>query len=190
MTEENTKEVAAGIIIYRKTGEGPRFLLLYHGGKYWNFPKGKPKEREGSFRTALREVWEETGITEKDLSFRDWFKVQDSFSFQKEKKKILKTVTYYLAETRRSEVILKKKHEKQGGERHHGYAWFLFRDAYDILSAPNLKRNLKKANEIIIRRKGFYRNEKNKEREGRHIQASGQDSQKSQFIPRGGKRPQ
>jgi 8-oxo-dGTP pyrophosphatase MutT (NUDIX family) len=35
------REISAGIIIYRRTLKGPKFLLLYHGNNYWNFPKGK-----------------------------------------------------------------------------------------------------------------------------------------------------
>ncbi len=37
------KEISAGIIIYRKaqTKAEIKFLLVYHGGGYWNFPKGK-----------------------------------------------------------------------------------------------------------------------------------------------------
>jgi len=40
------EQVAAGIIIYQRTKDGPRFLLLYHGGRYWNFPKGKIENQE------------------------------------------------------------------------------------------------------------------------------------------------
>ena len=63
------KEISAGIIIYRKTLEGVKFLLLYHGGGYWNFPKGKIEAEEKSFQAALREIREETGLIKQDLKF-------------------------------------------------------------------------------------------------------------------------
>ncbi|MBI4994923.1 NUDIX domain-containing protein, partial [Candidatus Peregrinibacteria bacterium] len=67
------KEISAGIIIYRKTSEGIKFLLLYHGGRYWNFPKGKLDQGEKSFRAALREVKEETGLSSNELRLKEWF---------------------------------------------------------------------------------------------------------------------
>jgi 8-oxo-dGTP pyrophosphatase MutT (NUDIX family) len=39
------REISAGIIIYRKTKDGVKFLILYHGRGYWNFPKGKISTR-------------------------------------------------------------------------------------------------------------------------------------------------
>ena len=70
-------EVCAGVIIYRRTRSGIKFLLLYHGGRYWNFPKGHATEGEKSFAAAIREVREETGLGQSDMRFLDWFRVQD-----------------------------------------------------------------------------------------------------------------
>ncbi|KKT91204.1 MAG: NUDIX hydrolase [Candidatus Jorgensenbacteria bacterium GW2011_GWA2_45_13] len=145
-------EISAGIIIYRFTKEGPKFLLLYHGGRYWSFPKGKLAEKERSFKAALREVWEETGIRSTNLRFADWFKVEDRFSFVRNKEKIYKTVTYYLAETNKIEVRIKIQPESHQGEHHEGYGWFLYNDGITLLKAPNLKRNLKKAYDLISRK--------------------------------------
>ncbi|MBI5732677.1 NUDIX domain-containing protein [Candidatus Jorgensenbacteria bacterium] len=139
------KEISAGIIIYRKTSEGIKFLLLYHGGRYWNFPKGKLDQGEKSFRAALREVKEETGLSSNELRLKEWFKVYDRFTFTKNKEKVFKIVMYYLAET--DNPIIKISSE------HHGYGWFLLRDALRMLMYPNLKSNLKKAYDNIIRKK-------------------------------------
>ncbi|RJQ27777.1 NUDIX domain-containing protein [Candidatus Parcubacteria bacterium] len=147
-------EYSAGIIIYRRTKEGPKFLLLYHGGPYWNFPKGK-LDGESNFKAALREVKEETGILERDLRFREWFRVQDKFSYSRNKEKIYKTVTYYLAETKKQEVRIKIVPESHEGEKHEGYGWFLYRDASRFLISPTLKQNLKKAYGTIVRKKNI-----------------------------------
>jgi 8-oxo-dGTP pyrophosphatase MutT (NUDIX family) len=147
------KEHSAGIIIYRKTKEGPKFLLLYHGGRYWSFPKGKLAENERSFKAAIREVKEETGIKAQDLKFRDWFRVKDQFTFTKDKKTIHKEVVYYLAETKTSVVRLKNPPPGSKGERHEGYGWFLEKDAMRILMHKNHRRNIKKAYELILHKK-------------------------------------
>lgn len=147
------KEFSAGIIIYRMTREGPKFLLLYNGGTYWNFPKGKLEEGERSFRAALREVWEETGLRPRDLQFKNWFRVEDRFTYVRNRQKIYKTVVYYLAETRNQEIRIKLVGEGHLGERHEGYGWFLCRDAMKMLTAPNLQRHIKYITSVILRKK-------------------------------------
>ncbi|MCL4404187.1 NUDIX domain-containing protein [Patescibacteria group bacterium] len=141
---KNNVSVSAGIIVYRRTPEGIKFLLLYHGGYYWNFPKGKLAEGEKSFKAALREVEEETGLKPKDLRFRDWFRVTDRFVFYtKEKERIPRLVIYYLAETQKQLITIVPR-------EHQGYAWFLYKDAMKMLKAPTLKRNLKRAYDTIV----------------------------------------
>jgi len=162
-----TKEISAGMIIYRMTSEGPKFLLLYHRGRYWNFPKGKLNEGEKNFPAALREVYEETGIGKKDLLFIDWFRVQDRFTFIKDKEKIFKTVSYYLAETDKVTIRLPPDPEQQG------YGWFLYRDALRMLIHPNLKKNLKNAHDLIIRKKGLLHRQVDPQKKGVSVRERG-----------------
>ena len=61
------KQVVAGFVVYRKTTDGIKFLLLYRRGNYWNFPKGHFKPGERSIDAALRELEEETGIKKSEL---------------------------------------------------------------------------------------------------------------------------
>jgi len=144
--------VSAGIIIFRRTEEGIKYLLLYHGGFYWNFPKGKLAEGEKSFKAALREVEEETGIKRKDLVFIDWFKAVDRFAFYTEdKKRINRVIIYYLAETKKEKIIINPR-------EHQGYGWFLLKNALYILKNKNLKNHLRKAERIIL---SYQDNEKN-----------------------------
>ncbi len=50
----------SGRVLLRKPADTQR-------GVAWTFPKGKPKPRETPDETALREVWEETGVRGKIL---------------------------------------------------------------------------------------------------------------------------
>ncbi len=147
------QEFSAGIIIFRRTKEGPKFMLLYHGGPYWNFPKGK-LEGETNFKAALREVNEETGLKQEELHFKSWFKVEDQFTYTRDKEKIFKVVTYYLAETKQKEIKIKIVPDNHQGEQHEGYGWFLYRDAHRMLISPTLKLNLRKAYNAITKKKG------------------------------------
>lgn len=139
------REISAGFIIYRRTKEGIAYLLLYHGGGYWNFPKGKIEAGEKSFRAALRELKEETGLGRNDLVFREYFRTTDKYVFFRGRERIFKIVIFYLAESKRSDVKLSYEHE--------GYGWFLRRDAMRMLKFRNLRDILKQADSLLTKKK-------------------------------------
>ena len=122
----NKKIISAGIIIFRRTSEGHKFLLLYHGRNYWNFPKGKLEASERSWQAALREVKEETGLKQTELKFVENFKAYERFFLSRGKEKVLKIVILYLAETRQPNITVSFEHE--------GYAWFTFAEARKVLA--------------------------------------------------------
>ncbi len=119
------REITAGLIVFRKTPEGPKYLLLYHRGSYWNFPKGHVEKEEGSLDAAIRETTEETGLRRSDLRILPNFKTSERFFFRKEKETIFKIVIIFLAETREKNVKISDEHQ--------GYGWFLLNDAKKIL---------------------------------------------------------
>lgn len=146
------KIVSAGIIIFRKIREGVKFLLLYHGRNYWNFPKGKLEAAERSWQTALREVREETGLKPSELKFMENFKTYERFYFRRGKENVFKIVILYLAETRQSQITVSNEHE--------GYGWFTFSEARRVLSKyPENVKILTTANDFL--RKGVRGSQKN-----------------------------
>lgn len=148
------REISAGIIIYRKprtdadltrTNAEIKFLLVYHGGGYWNFPKGKIETEEKSWQTAVREIREEVGLKLKDLKFKKNFKAHERFTFQRKGKKIFKIVIFYLAETRQTQIRLSYEHD--------GYGWFSYKEAMKILSKyKDSQKVLTKANNFLQKR--------------------------------------
>lgn len=134
-------EKSAGLIVYRKNPqEGIQYLVLYHRGSYWNFPKGKLEDRETEMEAALRETEEEAGL--KDLKVIDGFRQQTQFFF-KEKRAgqeefIKKDFAIYLAEAPFG-VEPKISHE------HNGYGWFDLKNAQKLLKFKNLKEILVEA---------------------------------------------
>ncbi|MDO8664719.1 MAG: NUDIX domain-containing protein [Candidatus Liptonbacteria bacterium] len=136
------KEISAGFIVFRHTDEGLKFLLLYHGHNYWNFPKGKIESEEKSLEAAFRETKEEAGLAKQELRMAKNFKVYQKFSFRRrfdrpdspkltkgqikeEPQNIFKIVIFYLAETRNPRIKVSSEHQ--------GYAWFLYPEAMKIM---------------------------------------------------------
>ncbi|OYU79234.1 MAG: NUDIX hydrolase [Flavobacterium sp. BFFFF1] len=61
---------SAGILLYKNTPEGLRFLIVHPGGPFWkhkdegawSIPKGEFEDDENAFDAAIRELEEETGL--------------------------------------------------------------------------------------------------------------------------------
>lgn len=168
-------QVVAGFIIFRRTEEGVKYLLLYRRGNYWNFPKGHFESGENSMDTALRETEEETGIKKGELHIIPNFRTQMRFSFRRGEEKIHDTLILYLAETKKAQVLIAPR-------EHSGYAWFLYQDAVKILGTKYIgtRQVLKQANDFIRRGSGA-----NRRRRSQRKNASGA----SQTNARDGKHP-
>lgn len=144
------KEISAGFIVYRKGEKETEFLILYHRGGYWNFPKGKIESEERSFETAVRELKEETGIERNEIKIIPNFKTSEKFAFWKntgnKNSRVFKIVIFYLAETKKEKISIENKHN--------GYAWFTFKDAMKILEKyKDSQRVLREVHNLLRREK-------------------------------------
>ena len=83
----------------RDTVKGRRYLLL-RAWNYWDFPKGCQEKGEQALQTALREVHEETALS--DLQFC-W---GEHYSYDTPPYSNNKVARYFLATTRCNEVKL------------------------------------------------------------------------------------
>jgi 8-oxo-dGTP diphosphatase len=84
------EEFSAGGVLFK---DG-KVLLIKNPSGVWTLPKGLVEEGEEPKETALREVWEETGIRGRVLS-----EIGDiTYWYMREKQKIKKRVIYYLME--------------------------------------------------------------------------------------------
>ena len=119
------KEQSAGIIVIRQDGSDKKILLM-KSYDFWDFPKGGIEQDENKLQAAIREVKEETGITE--LKF-NWGKVYyETEPFGKNHK----VVYYFLAETKTKDVIMGINPEL-GRPEHEEYAWVSFREAREMV---------------------------------------------------------
>ena len=146
------KQVVAGFVVYRRTSDGIKYLLLYRRGNYWNFPKGHFESGERSIDAALRELEEETGLKKAELRIAPNFRAYERFYFRVGNEGIYDTVILFLAESHKAEIKISPR-------EHSGFAWFLYRDALNVVGTKykDTRKVLKQANDFLNERSARYR---------------------------------
>lgn len=128
------REESCGAVIYCNT----EFLLLQYAAGHWGFPKGNKEPGETNLKTAIREINEETGLT--NVEFTD-FEKRITYFYKQEGKTILKTVTYFLAKSPTKDVTI--------SEEHTGFVWLSYENALETLTYATTKEVLKAAQSYL-----------------------------------------
>jgi len=135
----NLKKRAAGAVVFRRTAQGVRFLVL-RAYANWDFPKGGVEPGESELDAARREVAEETGLVELDFPYGEANRETLPYANGK-------VARYYLAETDQAEITLPVSPEL-GRPEHHEWRWVSYDEAEDLLP-PRLSRVLDWARDSI-----------------------------------------
>lgn len=140
-------EKSAGAVIFRRENKKIYYLLLHYEARHWDFPKGHIEKGESEEDALRREVFEETGI--KNLKIVPGFRKTMRYFFKREGKTIMKTVVFYLAETKTKRVRLSFEHI--------GYKWLPYIAARKQLTFKNAKDFLQSADKFLIDRRNHFR---------------------------------
>lgn len=131
-----------GFVIFRIKNKEVQFLLVKHKQGHWSFPKGHKNYGETDLDAALREVKEETGITELKI-LDNTVTFAEEYNYHFNRKPIKKTVRYYLGEVNASEKV------KTDNVEVTEYKWKNFNDALKTITFANTINILKQSNEAI-----------------------------------------
>ncbi|OGB74702.1 hypothetical protein A2810_00310 [candidate division Kazan bacterium RIFCSPHIGHO2_01_FULL_49_10] len=106
-----------------------KFLLVRHNVGHWSFPKGHPEGNENEVESALRELREETGITNVELA-PNWSATEKyQFISHQDKNTIHKTVKYFLGRVGDSAVKILE-------EELQDYRWVTPEEANKLITFP------------------------------------------------------
>jgi len=132
------KERSAGAIVFIKDEE-IKYLLLHYEEGHWDLPKGHVEKNETDIDTVRREVKEETGIS--DIEITPNFKEKIEYYFKQSKDLIKKEVVFYLAKSKTEQIKLSFEHT--------GFIWLPYEKAVEKLTFKNAKQILEKANKFL-----------------------------------------
>ncbi|MGI0082748.1 MAG: bis(5'-nucleosyl)-tetraphosphatase [Nitrosopumilaceae archaeon] len=135
------EERSAGAILFSETPSGTVFLLLNYPSGHWDFVKGNMENGESLRQTVVREIKEETGIS--DVEFVEGFEDKIEYHYQRDRERVHKQVVFFLAKTKTTDV--KISHE------HLGFVWLGFDDALKKLTYKNAQNILKKVKKLCCK---------------------------------------
>ncbi len=120
--------LSAGIVVLRHEHERCLVLLL-RVYRYWDFPKGEVEAGEDPLQAAIREVAEETGITQLEFPWGQVYRETPPYNSGTRRK----IARYYLATTHSKHVTL-PVNPALGKAEHDEYRWVDFKQAEALLT--------------------------------------------------------
>ena len=132
-------KLSCGIVLARRSDSGWLTLMLraFH---HWDFPKGIRESGEEPMEAAIREVREETGVSDLSFEWGDRFFETGPYSRGK-------VARYFMATTEQEKVVMGLSPET-GEPEHHEWRWVTFDEAYD-LGSPRVRSIVQWARQII-----------------------------------------
>ncbi|BAP86442.1 NUDIX hydrolase [Paucilactobacillus hokkaidonensis JCM 18461] len=132
-------EITSGAVVYQKTAEGIKYLLLQstNKGQFWGFPKGHVESGETLLETAEREILEETQLS---LTVNPKFSVYTEYDLPNGNRK---QMTLYTTKVSSDQSI------KLQAEEIKNAVWLGYSAAREKLTYDNLKQLLDQINEEL-----------------------------------------
>jgi bis(5'-nucleosidyl)-tetraphosphatase len=137
------REKSCGAVVFIKKDDQTNYLLLNYAAGHWDFVKGNVEINETEKETVLRELKEETGIT--DATFIENFKETIAYFYRRQGLTVHKEVVFFIIETHTEKVELSYEHV--------GYIWLDYKHAMEKLNFKNAKDVLQKTRDFLKKQK-------------------------------------
>jgi 8-oxo-dGTP pyrophosphatase MutT (NUDIX family) len=141
------REKSCGAVVFIKKDSSTKYLILNYSAGHWDFVKGNVEPGETEKETVLRELQEETGIT--DAAFVDGFKETIAYFYRRQGLTVHKEVVFFIMESHTEKVVLSFEHV--------GYLWLDYQSTMEKLNFKNAKDVLQKAHDFL-KKKGTVKN--------------------------------
>lgn len=132
MSKGKPKLLSCGVVVVRRTDDSFLFLML-RAFRHWDFPKGLLESGETPRQAALREVREETTVSDLRFPWGEAYLETGPYSRGK-------VARYYLGETRQT-IIELPVNAATGRAEHSEYRWVTMEEAHQLVS-PRVDRVL------------------------------------------------
>jgi bis(5'-nucleosidyl)-tetraphosphatase len=135
-------EKSCGVLLFRESNGERLFLLLHYPNGHWDFPKGHVEKDETEEQTALRELEEETGISQSHII--KGFRYPVSYKYYRRGKLSNKQVIFFLAGTDTKGITISHEHQN--------FIWLNYQDSLKKLTFDNAKNLLKKGETFLVQK--------------------------------------
>ncbi len=133
------REKSCGAVIFTKKDESTKYLLLNYAAGHWDFVKGNVEPNENEKQTVVRELQEETSIT--NAQFIEDFREPIVYFYRRQGLTVHKEVVFFVMEAYTDKVQLSFEHV--------GYSWLDYQHAMEKLTFKNSKDVLQKAHDFL-----------------------------------------
>jgi len=133
------REKSCGAVVFIRKDNSTKYLFLNYAAGHWDFVKGNVEPNETEKETVLRELKEETGIT--DAQFLEGYKETIAYFYRRQGLTVHKEVVFFIIETHTEKVQLSFEHV--------GYIWLDYQHAMEKLTFKNAKDVLQKTHDFL-----------------------------------------
>jgi 8-oxo-dGTP pyrophosphatase MutT (NUDIX family) len=140
------REKSCGAVVFARTDDNAKYLLLNYAAGHWDFVKGNVEVNETEQQTVVRELQEETGITE--AQFIGDFREAIAYFYRRQGQTIHKEVVFFVMEAFTEKVVLSFEHV--------GYVWLDYKHTMEKLTFKNSKDVLQKSQDFL-KKKGIIK---------------------------------
>src|SRR5271157_279796 len=123
------REKSCGAVVFLNKDGLTKYLLLNYAAGHWDFVKGNVEPNESEKQTVVRELQEETSIT--NAQFIEGFREAIAYFYRRQGLTIHKEVVFFVMEAYTDKVQLSFEHI--------GYAWLDYQHAMEKLTFKNSK---------------------------------------------------